>query len=151
MRTPFRCRGDPCGLLRGRFFGRRLSCPSGRSEVGWGRITCPPGRVPAPQTGCPCGTTLVSVGTLVSVVSVVSVLKKTYPCKPLWSPDLRRAGTSPTPTTHLVFQRDFAHVMLSAREASRLSLRTETLRCAQGDRSPSPVLRPCATQVSLEY
>jgi hypothetical protein len=73
------------------------------TERGW------VGRIPVPQTGCPCGTTLVSivsvgtlvsivsvgtlvsivsVGTLVSIVSVgtlvsvVSVLKKTYPCKP---------------------------------------------------------------------
>ncbi len=46
------------------------------TEQGW------VGRIPVPQTGCPCGTTLVSVGTLVSIVSVgtlvsvVSVLKK---------------------------------------------------------------------------
>jgi len=41
-----------------------------------GRDYLPPGRVPVPQTGCPCGTTLVSdvsVGTLVSIVSIVSV------------------------------------------------------------------------------
>jgi len=38
------------------------------------------------------------------------------------------------PTNPPVFQRDFAHVMLSAREASRLALRTETLRCAQAMR-----------------
>ena len=35
------------------------------------------------------------------------------------------------PEDEPVFQRDFAHVMLSAREASRLSLRAETLRGAQ--------------------
>ncbi len=53
------------------------------TERGW------VGRIAVPQTGFPCGTTLVSVGTFVSIVSVgtlvsvVPVLKKTYRCKPL--------------------------------------------------------------------
>ena len=34
------------------------------------------GGIPVSQKGCSCGTTLVSVGTLVSIVSIVSALKK---------------------------------------------------------------------------
>src|SRR5712692_5038038 len=57
--------------------------------------------------GDPCGTTLVSVvsvGTLVSdvsLVSIVSVLKKTYPCKPLWPPavGVTAPGTHKGPST----------------------------------------------------
>ncbi len=57
-----------------RFCGNGSSCPQGRCEGGWGGI-------PALQTGCPCGTTLVSD------VSDVSVLKKSTREK--WS----RVGT----------------------------------------------------------
>ncbi len=47
------------------------------TELGW------VGRIAVPQTGFPRGTTLVSVETF---VSIVSVLKKTYPFKPQGSP-----------------------------------------------------------------
>ena len=70
----------------------------------------------ARRGGDPCGTTLVSVGTLVSnvsdvsnvsvvsvgtLVSIVSVLKKTYPCKPLWPPavGVTAPGTHKGPST----------------------------------------------------
>src|SRR6266852_63253 len=57
----------------------------------------------------------------------------------------------------LVFQRDFAHVILSAakdqrtRSISAFSPRRDPMLARRRDRSPSPVLRPCATPVSLEY
>ena len=68
------------------------------TERGW------VGRIAVPQTGCPCGTTLVSdvsVGTLVSdvsvgtLVSIVSILKKTYLCKVPTTPTNHAA--TPTP------------------------------------------------------
>ena len=94
------------------------------TERGW------VGRIPVPQTGFPCGTTLVSVGTLVSIVSivsVVSVLKKTYPCKhPVWRtgidlsgiPACRRVAIAPDMLGHISNPIYRAHAASKSSNAS---------------------------------